>query len=138
MTTLDFAFIADYAREKNGSLDALSIGIDEIRANHVPVSAQVCVALRLLFDRQDCNVMHRLEIMIQDPDGQRLADLNVNAEPQWPTPDPPDHRVKFQVVLHAPLAIEQPGPHSVEIVVDGELLKTITVNVLLIGTGSGQ
>lgn len=138
MTTLDFAFVADYAREKNGSLDALSIGIDEIRAGHLPASAQVCVVLRLQFDRQDCESVHRLEIMIQDPDGQRLADLSVNAQAQWPTPDPPGDRMNFQVVLYAPLALEQTGPHSVEIVVDGQLLKTITVNVLLVRIGSGQ
>ena len=138
MTTLDFAFVADYAREKNGSLDALSIGIDEIRATHIPASVQVCVVLRLQFDRQDCDVVHRLEIIIQDPDGHRLTDLHVNAQAQWPIPDPPGDRVTFQVVLYAPLALEQTGPHSVEIAVDGQPLKTITVNVLLIGPGSGQ
>lgn len=131
MPELDYAFLADFARSKNGSLDALSIGIDTIAVPQLPASVQLVLALRLHFDRIDCESGHLIETIVQDPDGSRLAEVHVNAESTWPPMDPAGDRVNVEVVLPLLLTLSTVGPHAVEIGIDGRPLKTITFTISL-------
>lgn len=129
MPELDYAFVADFARAKNGSLDALSIGIDTIAVPQLPASVQLVLALRLHFDRIDCQESHLIETIVQDPDGSRLAEVHVNAESAWPPIEPAGDRVNVEAVLPLLLPLSTVGPHSVELGIDGRPLKTINFMV---------
>ena len=129
MAELDYAFLADYARVKGNSLDALSIGIDTIDIPDVPFSIQMVLVLRVQFDRLDCGNVHRIETIVQDPDGQRPAEVHINAQATWPGEDPPNGYIHVQMLLPLLIGITTLGVHAVEVALDGRHLKTIFFTV---------
>jgi hypothetical protein len=130
MPELDFAFLADFARSKSKSLDALSIGIDTIIVNALPTSHQMYLAVRIAFARHDCDGTYQVEAIVQDTDGRRLTEFRIEGSATWPDVEPPGNRVTAQAVIPLLVPLEQPGPHSVDIALDGRPLKTITFVVV--------
>jgi hypothetical protein len=129
MAELDFAFLADFARSKFNSLDALGIGFDTIMAPALPASHQLFLALKIAFDQVDCETTHRIEAIVQDTDGRRLSEVLINLEAEWPDEDPLGDRVFAQAVLPLVLPLVSAGVHSLDIAIDGENVKTITFAV---------
>ena len=130
MPELDYAFLADYARSKNGSLDALSIGINTIGAVAIPSTVQMVLVLRLALDRIDCESLHHIATIVQDPDGARLAELQMEAQAQWPDVEPPGNRVNVELLMPISLSLASRGPYSVDLTIDGTPEKTISFNVV--------
>ena len=131
MPELDFAFLADFARAKGNSIDALSIGVDLVMAEGLPSAVSLAIALRLHFARAECDVLHRLEAIAQGPDGQRRAELSLDIMPRWPTIDPPSDRVGVQAVIPLSLELFDAGRHSVDLALDGRAVKDIAFEVVV-------
>lgn len=130
MSNLDLAFIADYARAKSGVIDALSLGYDTLHVPGLPASHQTFVTLRIFLDRLDCQSTHRVEIIVQSTDGDRIAEVLFNLEAQWPAAAPILGQVAVQAVIPLLIPLSSFGGHSVEIAMDGEHLKTIPFAVV--------
>ena len=130
MPEIDYAFLADFARSKNGSLDALSIGIDVIAVPQVPTSVQMVLAMRLEFNRVHREADHVIEAIVQDPDGGRPVEIVVNAQAAWPEVDPLGDRVKVEILMPLLPSIATAGAHSVELSVDGQPRKAIMFTVV--------
>lgn len=129
MAELDFAFISDLARVKAGSLDALSIGVDMITALSFPAAVQVVLVVKIALMEHDCGSTHRLEAIVQDTDGKRLTEVTLNVQAAWPGDPPPLDRVCVQALLPLLLPISGPGAHSIDLALDGNPLKTISLDV---------
>lgn len=135
MPDLDFAFLADYARAKSGAIDSLSLGFDTIHVRALPVSHQTFVGLRIHLDRSDCESIHRIEIIVQSTDGDRMCEVLFNVEARWPDPEPMLGLVGVQAVIPILMPLSTAGRHSVELAIDGEHLKSIPFAVILSDPG---
>jgi hypothetical protein len=80
---LDYAFLAEYVRAEAPAAHALSVGIDTIIAGTVPTGQNIGLLFRLGFTRQECGRAHRVEILFQDEDGVRLAQISTVVTPEW-------------------------------------------------------
>jgi len=130
MPELDFAFLADVARIKNGVLDVLGIGFDTIGVAAFPAAHQTFLVLRVAFRQDDCGVTHRIEAVVQGPDGERLAGVSINVEATWPDEDPPGDRVTMPAAIPLVVPLAAGGDHSVDIAIDGAHAKAIGFRVV--------
>ena len=49
----------------------------------LPVGLNLGLLLRISFERAECGRMHRVEVMVQDEDGDRLIHLTATGTPTW-------------------------------------------------------
>lgn len=80
---LDFAMLADgVAPRPDGKLDIYGAGWDTIFAARVPAQhARLVLALRILLSRHEAEHDHRIDVVIQAPDGDDLARANGSFPP---------------------------------------------------------
>lgn len=125
MPELDHAVLADYVRAEGGVAHLIGAGIDTIWAPDMPAGQNVGVYVRLRFSRQECGRPHRLEIIFQDVDGQRLADISGIVEPQWDEDLPPHWRANAALGVNIGIPLPAYGLYAFEILVNDSLVKTI-------------
>ena len=77
MPELDFAILADRVSTEGGVGYLMRGGIDTVTAQAVPAMLMAGLLIRVGFTRQECGRPHRLEVILQGEDGQRL-NANVN------------------------------------------------------------
>lgn len=125
---VEYAFLADAAETPpNGKLYVLGGGFDEIRAPQFPVThSYLSLVVKLRFHPAECDRLHRLEIELWDPDGQRLGPhLKTEvAAPRRPhAPTRPSHA---QIVLNmVGIQFPRPGEYAFHILVNGQHLRSV-------------
>jgi hypothetical protein len=126
MPDLDFMVVADYVRPENGVLHMIAAGIDTIYAGAVPSARQVGLGLRLLLTPAEAQYEHPVELIFQDPDGRRIAQLRALLSPQPLAPAAKAGR-KLGVVIAFNITLPLPGygDFSFELLVGGNHIKTI-------------
>ena len=130
MPSLDFAFVCDYARQDAGPVHALAIGIDTVYAPDVPWGQNLGVVARFTFTRNECGRPHRVELIAQDEDGQRLVHLTGTLEPQWDEGLPPGWSVGAMLTLNFGLPLPQFGLYAIEILLNDSSVKTLSLRVM--------
>lgn len=128
MPELDFMCVADYVRAESGVLHMIAAGFDTIYSPAVPSARQIGIGMRVLLTAAETRHEHSIELIFQDPDGQRLAQLNamIPAQPIPPTgrPGRPFGAViAFNILLPLPAY----GDFSFELLVHGSHVKSIPI-----------
>lgn len=129
---LDFAFLADAADVPMGKLFVMGGAFDSIFVPGFPaVHPTLAVVVRLLFKPHDLDRMHELEILLLDADGKQMA----SAKGELSMPKHPDSPAGWKQSAILPLRFfhipfRQAGHYSVEILVDGTMMKAIPLRVI--------
>jgi hypothetical protein len=129
MPDLDFMVTADYVRAEGGMLHMIAAGVDTLLVSSVPAARPLGVGLRLLIDVAEARQQHQVELIYQDADGQRLAEVSGTigpVAPDQPLP-PPGRPFGIPVAFNLMLPIPGYGDYSLELFVDGEPKKSITL-----------
>jgi hypothetical protein len=125
---LDWAILANAAEVQNNLIFVLGGGWDTGTRPLYPAPFQGALAMRLLLHPTEMSRPHKVEIQLNDEDGQPIAPiigLNTN-----PGPPPPNHPTGWDVaalvvVGMQSLMIPKPGGYSLEILLDDQHFRTI-------------
>ncbi len=129
---LDFAFLADAADVSLGKLFVLGGAFDTIHVPAFPATHPVlAVVLRLLLGPHDLDRKHELEILLLDADARHVA----SARGELLVPKSPDSPQGWKQAVILPLRFfnvpfQQPGHYSIEIVIQGQMVKAIPLRVI--------
>ncbi len=130
MPELDYAVLCDYVRAEGGLAHMIAAGIDTIFAPEVPAGQNLGFLMRIAFARTECGRPHRVEVIFQDEDGERLAEISGALSPQWQEGLPPGWRVGALLGLNIGIPLPRFGLYSFEVLVNDNQVKTIPLRVL--------
>ena len=126
MPELDFAILCQAARVAPDNLMYVLAGGWDTLAGPEGVVQPVTVALRILFTQGECGRPHRVEAIVQDADGRRLAVVTAVVTPQLPQPGTSAGRTfNAMTVLPIPVFFPHHGDYGVELLVNDTSLKSI-------------
>ncbi len=132
---LDFAFLADAADVAAGKLFVLGGAFDTIQVQALPAThPALAVAMRLLLSPNDLDRQHSLEILLLDADARHIA--SAKGELTVPKSSQAPHGWKQAVILplrFMNVPFQLAGHYSIEILVNGTMLKAIPLRVLKAG-----
>ena len=83
MPSLDFALIAEHVRVEQDLAYVIAGGADTITVSQLPIGINLGLLLRISYTRAECGRLHRVEVMVQDEDGERLIHLTGTGTPTW-------------------------------------------------------
>ena len=86
---LDYALVCDFVPAEGGLAHVIAAGIDTISKEDVPSGQNVGLVLRVNFARSERGRSHRVEVLFQDEDGTRLAQIEAVVQPTWAEGLPP-------------------------------------------------
>ena len=131
MPDLDFMVVADYVRTDAGVLHMVGAGFDTVTLPAIPGILQAGIGLRILLDVAEAHDPHRFTIIFQNADGARLAEISGVVGPVGAdTPEPPPGRsYGVLLALNTRLPISDQGDYSLDLILDDESAKTITLTV---------
>jgi hypothetical protein len=134
MPELDFMVVADYVRAEGGMLHMIAAGVDTMFVPSVPAVRPVGVGARILVDVAEAREEHHVELIYQDEDGNRLFQVSGTIGPISPDqPFPaPGRSYGVPIAFNIPLPVPRLGDYSLELLIDGEQGKSITLTVVQI------
>jgi hypothetical protein len=112
-------------------------GIDTVTAPVVPALLPVGLLLRIAFTRAECGRPHRVEVILQGEDGDRLMEASAVLTPEWKEDLPPHWRVGILSALNFPIPLPRYGLYSFEILINDTSHKTIPLRVIQPLSASG-
>jgi hypothetical protein len=127
---LDYALVCDYVRAEGGVAHVIAAGIDTVHAQDVPHGQNIGLLMRVSFTRNECGRQHRLEVIFQDEDGERLAQITGIIEPEWPADNPPNWRAGALAGLNIGVPLPRFGLYAFEVLVNDSHMKTIPLRVV--------
>jgi hypothetical protein len=131
MPQLDFMIVADYVRAEGALLHMIAAGVDTIYTPVVPALHRMGVGIRLTMTPAEAEHHHQIEIILMDEDGARIAQINGGFAP----PDdglpmlPPGVRPSIAIPFNMNVPLPSYGRYSLELLVDGNSLKSIDLTV---------
>lgn len=130
MPELDFMIVADYVRAEGALLHMIAAGVDTIFAAAVPALHRLGVGIRLTMTPAEAAYHHQIEIILQTEDGVRVAQINGGFEAQGDVPAlPPGVRPSIAIPFNINVPLPVYGRYSLELLVDGNSLKSIGLTV---------
>jgi hypothetical protein len=127
---LDFALIADYVSAENGVAYVMRGAIDTVFAESIPTGRLLGFLFRVGFTRNECGRPHRIEVIFQDEDGERLAQIQTVVAPEWKPDLPPGWKVNAVVSVNMPVPFPRYGLYSFEVLINDSHAKTIQLRVV--------
>ena len=111
--------VCDHCWVENGCL-SLFRAFDSVNAAAFPFTlSRISVALRILIGRSEYGP-HRLTIVLQDPDGKKLMNSDINIDFQPPQGAFPEAAFSF-AMNGQNVIFPKAGDYGVEILIDGKL-----------------
>lgn len=127
MPELDFAILCEAARVADNLMYVLAGGWDTLSGEERSVQT-VSVALRFLFTQGECGRPHRIEVIVQGVDGQRLTSITGIIVAEVPLAGlPAGWRVNAMTQIRFPVAFPAFGEYSIEVLVNDSSLKSLPV-----------
>jgi hypothetical protein len=126
---LDYALLCDYVRAEGGLAHVIAAGIDTVWTQDVPAGQNVGLLMRVSFTRNECGRQHRVEVIFQDEDGERLAQIMGVVSPEWPEGNPANWRAGTVVGLNIGVPLPRFGLYAFEVLVNDSHMKTIPLRV---------
>lgn len=125
------AALADYANvTAEGKLNVMGV-FDTLSAPQFPVVHPVAViALRLIFDYEDRNSQHSIELVIVTQDGREFAKLEGRVE--IPSIPPGQRATVNQILILQQLKFDRPDKFSVIIRWDGDERQRLPLDVVAV------
>lgn len=130
MPELDFALLSDYVRTEGGIAHVIAAGIDTIHAPVTPTGQNLGLLFRILFSRTECGRPHRLEVIFQDEDGERLAAITQAVMPSWIESQPAHWKSGALGGLNIGVPLPRYGLYSFELMMNDTLLKSLPLRVV--------
>lgn len=130
MPTLDFAFLADAAEaEPSRKFYVLGGGIDQIAGPKFPlVHPHMALVVRLLVARDELGQAHVLTVRLADPNGKELA--RIEGQIDTHVADIQGLALPVNMVINmGNTRFEQPGEYVIDIIINGEFLRTLPLRV---------
>ena len=125
MPSLDFALIAEHVRVEQDLAYLIAGGTDMITTPKLPVGINLGLLLRVSFERAECGRLHRVEVMVQDEDGERLIHLAATGTPTWQEEWPINWKSKDMFGFNFGLPVARYGIHEFVILINDTQVKTI-------------
>jgi hypothetical protein len=130
MPQLDFMIVADYVRAEGGVLHMIAAGIDTIYTPAVPAIRQVGIGIRLTMTPAEARHQHLIEVIFQNEDGVRVAQINGGFAPQGDVPNlPAGVRPSIAIPFNMNLPLPAYGRYSLELLVDANSMKSVEMTV---------
>ncbi len=130
---LDWAMMAEAVQVREGLAYVLGGGIDTLTTAEVPVGLHASVVIRLLFHRTEIDRQHIVEARVLDEDGNQLVQMHGHFQPRVPEDLPVGWDVPLLVTFPIEnLALPRAARYSVEILGDGQHLKSLNLRVRLV------
>jgi hypothetical protein len=132
MPELDFMVTADYVRAEGGMLHIIAAGVDTMLVPGLPAARPVGVGLRILIDVAEAQEPHHVELIYQDADGHRLAEVSGTVGPvdaDQPLP-PPGRPFGVPLAFNFLLPVPALGDYSLELFIDHGFKKSITLTAV--------
>jgi hypothetical protein len=127
---LDYAVLGEYVRVEGGLANMIAAGIDTVYAPQVPTGHNLGLLLRIGFARVETERPHRIEVIFQDEDGERLAHITGVITPEWNEDLPPGWRVGSFSDLNFGVPLPRYGLYSFEILINDNQVKSIPLRVV--------
>lgn len=125
---LDFAILCQSATIAGTALFIQAGAIDTFQGPAGGV-ALFTLAMRLLFTSNEVERTHRVEVILQGEDGERLG--NAGGDVQVVRGDlPPGWRSRILVTLHLPIPMPRYGTYSIEILINDSAVKSLPLRLL--------
>jgi hypothetical protein len=131
MPELDFMVTADYVRAEGGVLHMIAAGFDTMFVPAVPAARPAGIGLRLMLDVAEARQPHEIHLIYQGADGQRLTEVSGTVGPigeDQPLP-PPGRPFGIAMAFNLLLPVPAYGDYSLELLVDGEPKKSISLTI---------
>lgn len=129
MPQLRSALLAEYARVQDGLMHVIGAGIDSIEVGQLPVSVNFSAALVITFTRSECGRPHRLDLILQSEDGERLSEVNATTTPQWNEQWPPNWMKQSMMALNFGVRFPIAGVYTLEVLVNDSQAETLQILV---------
>src|SRR5689334_15548074 len=133
MPELDFAVVCDYVRAEGGVGHVIGGGFDTITLDEFPAGHKMRVWARVWLARSECGRPHRLELIFQNADGERLAEISGPIEREWNDGYPPGMKAGVGMAFNFGVPLPAPGLYSLEILLNDSLVKSIPLRVQVSG-----
>ena len=131
MPELDFALLAEHVQlEPPGLAHVISGGMDVIKTPELPNAINIGLLLRVSFGRAECDRPHRVEVIIQDEDGHRLAQLATTGKPDWPEGLPVNWKSNQPFAFNFSVAPQDYGEYEFVILVNDSQVKALPFRVV--------
>jgi hypothetical protein len=130
MPELDYAFMCDYVRSEGGLVHVLGGGIDTLYLPQVPVVANLGLVVRITFTRTECGRPHRIEAILADTDGERLAHLQSTPTLAWTDDLPTGWRRGAFLALNFGVPVPSYGVYSLDILINDNHEKSIDLRAV--------
>lgn len=134
---VDYAFLADHAEAVNGKLYMVGGGVTILWRQQYPAPIDVAVVVHLVYNAAEAGRDRQLRLQVNDADGKALIPpLDASFTPQGRAPGVP-----IEAPLGALLAVRiagapilpKPGPYAVEVLIDGNHVRSIPFVVAIPG-----
>jgi hypothetical protein len=127
---LDWALIANAAEgPPNGLVYILGAGVDTLWRESFPAPFGVSVVIRVVGSRSEAGRPHIVEVLCNDEDGHPVIPQAIRVEipaRAVPTDYPLGWDLASQIVLNLTgVPIPRAGIYAIEILLDGQLLRTL-------------
>ncbi len=129
MPELDYALLADAAREQGGTVSILAAGIDTVRSPEEPVQVKMALVMRIGFTRNGCERPHRVEVLIQQADGATVGQLSGTNAPRWPGAHPIHWKTYSALVMNFAIGLSF-GEYQVVILLNDHEAKVLPFRVV--------
>jgi Family of unknown function (DUF6941) len=112
-------------------LHMIAAGVDTIYTSAVPAIHQAGIGIRLTMTPAEARHQHQIEVVFQNEDGVRIAQITGAFAPQDAvvTALPPGVRPSIAIPFNMNMPIPAYGRYSLELLVDGNSLKSIDITV---------
>lgn len=123
------AMLCDFATVREGLLHVLGGGINRLWREKFPAQMGVTLALVLEIHPTEANRQHTMNIVLQDEDGARLAEVNADFQVgrRTETGRRGENIVMPLAISLQQMSIPKEGAYSVEILLDNQHKRTLSV-----------
>lgn len=104
--------------------------IDTVTTAEVPTGRNIGFLFRVAFSRAECDRPHRLEVLFQGEDGERLTHVQAVVEPEWDNALPPHWSVKFLGGMNFGVPLPRYGLYSFDVMINDSQQKAIELRVV--------
>lgn len=122
---VDYLIIGDSAQIAANKLYLLGGGWNQYRARSLPADVSLGMAVGVRVDWNETNVRRKLELVVQDGDGNLLLRVEGHFETGRPAGIPQGSSQLVQIAANGRIKVPAAGSYQVVAMVDGEELQRV-------------
>lgn len=118
---IDTCLLCDAASIREGLLHILGGGITDVVRPEYPAPLGMHLALRILAHPTELDRSHRLEVLLQDEDGERVTQFHLETQQIDTSQVHPGRQAPLNLAWNFPMNphLPHPGRYSFELLIDG-------------------